>query len=55
MAVLEGESPKERIQKAYKPALLNNWLVWPAVQYGNFRWVPLEGRVLVVNGVSLGE
>lgn len=30
-------------------------MVWPLVQAVNFRFVPLEHRVLVVNVVSLGE
>lgn len=29
----------------YKPALLANWQVWPAIQLINFRFVPLRFRV----------
>jgi protein Mpv17 len=35
--------------------LTKNWMVWPWVQMGNFKFVPLEHRVLVVNVISLGE
>lgn len=54
MAYLEGESPKKRLEQAYLPGLKANWMVWPAVQFTNFTFVPLEHRVLVVNIVSLG-
>jgi protein Mpv17 len=55
MAYLEGSSPKEKLKKAWVPGMKNNFLVWPWVQAVNFRFVPLEHRVLVVNGVALGE
>jgi len=29
-------------------------MIWPVVQFVNFKYVPLELRVLVVNVVSLG-
>jgi len=54
MSVLEGSSPKEKLQNNYQTALLKNWTVWPAVQLVNFKVVPLEHRLLVVNLVSLG-
>ena len=52
---MEGTSVKERLQSTYWGALQKNWMVWPLVQSVNFKFVPLEGRVLVVNLVSLGE
>ena len=55
MAVMEGADPKERLRGTYVEALKKNWMVWPAVQAVNFKFVPLEHRVLVVNVVSLGE
>jgi protein Mpv17 len=55
MAYFEGASPKERLQKAYIPGMTNNFLLWPWVQAVNFKFVPLEHRVLVVNFVALGE
>ncbi|KAF2681033.1 hypothetical protein K458DRAFT_433909 [Lentithecium fluviatile CBS 122367] len=54
MAYLEGASPQERLQKAYVPGMVNNFLLWPWVQGFNFKFVPLEFRVLVVNFVALG-
>jgi protein Mpv17 len=54
MSVLEGGDPKEKLAKSYLPGLKANWTIWPAVQAVNFKLVPLEHRVLVVNIVSLG-
>lgn len=52
---MEGSDPKEKLNSTYFEALKKNWMVWPAVQAINFKFVPLEHRVLVVNIVSLGE
>ena len=52
---MEGTDPKEKLRGTYWEALKKNWMVWPLVQAVNFRFVPLEHRVLVVNVVSLGE
>ncbi|KAI9743602.1 MAG: Protein required for ethanol metabolism [Claussenomyces sp. TS43310] len=54
MAIMEGSSPKDKLEKTYTTALQKNWMVWPFVQAVNFKLVPLEHRVLVVNVVSLG-
>ncbi|PSN67087.1 hypothetical protein BS50DRAFT_573836 [Corynespora cassiicola Philippines] len=54
MAYLEGNSVKERLDKAYVPGLTKNFMIWPWVQGVNFKYVPLEHRVLVVNFISLG-
>jgi protein Mpv17 len=54
MSFLEGSDPKEKLRSSYWTALKTNWIVWPAVQAGNFAMVPLEHRVLVVNLVSIG-
>ncbi|TAQ91149.1 hypothetical protein B7494_g505 [Chlorociboria aeruginascens] len=54
MAIMEGTSPKEKLDKTYVTALQKNWLVWPAVQAVNFKFVPLDHRVLLVNVVALG-
>lgn len=53
MAYMEGKSPSERISEKFWPALKANWSLWPIVQAANFKFVPLEHRVLVVNVVSL--
>ncbi|KAI0599849.1 hypothetical protein F4775DRAFT_548518 [Biscogniauxia sp. FL1348] len=54
MAVMEGGSAKEKLDRSYMPALQTNYLIWPFVQMANFKLVPLEHRVLVVNLVSIG-
>jgi protein Mpv17 len=54
MAVLEGTSPKEKLQKNYSEALLTNWMIWPFVQMVNFKLVPLQHRLLFVNVISIG-
>ncbi len=51
---MEGSSPKDKLASTYTTALQKNWMVWPWVQAINFKLVPLEHRVLVVNVVSLG-
>lgn len=55
MAIMEGSSPTEKLKSTYGTVLAKNWMVWPGVQLINFKFVPLEHRVLVVNIVSLGE
>ena len=54
MAVMEGNSPRDKLKSTYSTALAKNWMVWPLVQTINFKYVPLDHRVLVVNIVSLG-
>lgn len=54
MALLEGTDPQKKLQTTYKPVLQTNFMVWPWVQFVNFKFVPLEMRVLLVNVVSLG-
>ena len=54
MAIMEGSSPKDKLESTYATALTKNWMVWPFVQAINFKLVPLHHRVLVVNVVSLG-
>lgn len=55
MAMMEGTDPSKKLESTYFSALSRNWMVWPAVQAINFKFVPLDYRVLVVNVVSLGE
>ncbi|KAI0402869.1 hypothetical protein F4802DRAFT_336198 [Xylaria palmicola] len=54
MAVLEGSSPTEKLEKSWLPTLTTNWMIWPFVQMVNFKFVPLHHRVLAVNVVSIG-
>lgn len=54
MAYLEGSSVKDRLNQAYLPGLTKNFMVWPWVQFVNFKYVPADLRVLVVNVISLG-
>ena len=54
MAIMEGSDPKAKLEKSYWEGLKANYMVWPFVQAINFKFVPLEHRVLVVNIVSLG-
>lgn len=55
MSVLEGSDPRAKLGNSYWTGLSTNWTVWPAVQLANFKLVPLEHRLLVVNIVSLGR
>ena len=50
----QGGSVKEKLKSSYASTLLTNWMVWPAVQLVNFKLVPLNHRLLVVNLISLG-
>lgn len=54
MAVLEGTSPKEKLEKNYTSAMASNYCVWPFVQLVNFKLVPLQHRLLFVNVISIG-
>ncbi|KAK3695046.1 hypothetical protein B0T22DRAFT_398098 [Podospora appendiculata] len=54
MAVLEGGSPRDKLERSYAPALTTNWMIWPFVQMVNFKLVPLEHRLLFVNVISIG-
>jgi protein Mpv17 len=54
MSIMEGGDPEKKLKKHYWEGLKANYMVWPFVQFVNFKFVPLEHRVLVVNIVSLG-
>ncbi|KAE8449509.1 Protein required for ethanol metabolism [Mollisiaceae sp. DMI_Dod_QoI] len=54
MAIMEGTSPKDKLDKSYWTALKSNWMVWPFIQVVNFKFVPLHHRVLLVNVISIG-
>ena len=53
MSILEGVSPREKLARTYSTALQGNWMVWPFVQVVNFSYVPVDYRVLFVNGLSI--
>ena len=53
MAVLEGGSVKDKLDRSYVPALTANYMIWPFVQLVNFKFVPLHHRVLFVNVISI--
>lgn len=55
LSVMEGGNPKDKLDANYWTGLKTNWMVWPAVQLVNFKLVPLDHRLLVVNFISLGE
>ncbi|KAK3984875.1 hypothetical protein QBC44DRAFT_7437 [Cladorrhinum sp. PSN332] len=54
MAVLEGGSPAAKLSESYFPALSANYMIWPFVQMVNFKFVPLQHRLVFVNVVSIG-
>lgn len=53
MSILEGVSPQEKLSKTYTGALQTSWMVWPFIQVVNFSVVPLDYRLLFVNGLSI--
>ena len=54
MAILEGKDPKQKLQSTWLEAYKKNCMLWPAIQFVNFKYVPLQHRVLLVNFVSIG-
>jgi protein Mpv17 len=55
MTVMEGGNIKEKLENNWWNALKANWNIWPAVQLVNFRFVPLDMRIVVVNIISVGK
>jgi protein Mpv17 len=45
---------RERMDNSFLDTLKTNWMIWPLVQLGNFRLVPLNYQSLVVNTIALG-
>lgn len=45
---------KVRLRTGYPSALAGNYMLWPAVQFFNFKFVPLNYQALTVNTVALG-
>ncbi|KAF2235281.1 hypothetical protein EV356DRAFT_500499 [Viridothelium virens] len=54
MTFLEGGDVGAKLRSTWGTVVAMNWVVWPWVQGVNFKLVPLQHRVLVVNVVSLG-
>ncbi|SAL95051.1 hypothetical protein [Absidia glauca] len=55
--LFEGKSLdqiKEKLDHGYTTAVVNNYKLWPAVQFFNFYFVPLNHRLMVTNVVALG-
>lgn len=55
LSVLEGSDPMDKLRATYWTGLRTNWMFWPGVQLINFKLVPLDHRLLVVNVISLGK
>ncbi|KAG0168658.1 Protein required for ethanol metabolism [Apophysomyces sp. BC1034] len=55
--LFEGKSVneiKDKLQVGYTTALISNYKLWPAVQFFNFNFTPLNYRLMVSNLVALG-
>ncbi|KAI9354720.1 hypothetical protein BD770DRAFT_392086 [Pilaira anomala] len=55
MGIAEGgwENVKEKFRDAYIPALIANYKVWPAVQFINFKFMPLQYRLPFVSSLGI--
>ncbi|OBZ86526.1 Protein sym1 [Choanephora cucurbitarum] len=47
------EGVQEKFRDAYVPALIANYKVWPAVQFINFKWMPLQYRLPFVSSLGI--
>ncbi|KAK9233910.1 hypothetical protein V1525DRAFT_391982 [Lipomyces kononenkoae] len=47
------EQIRQELRTKWRQTMFQNYLVWPAVQFLNFRMVPLGYRLIVVNIVSI--
>ncbi|KAK9313429.1 hypothetical protein V1522DRAFT_410731 [Lipomyces starkeyi] len=48
------EQIKQELQTKWWRTMVGNYAVWPAVQFVNFRIIPLDYRLMFVNIVSIG-
>jgi protein Mpv17 len=44
-----------KLRYDYPQALIANYLLWPAANFINFRFVPLKHRILYVSGMLYRE
>jgi hypothetical protein len=49
----QWEGIKEKFRDAYMPALIANYKVWPAVQFINFKFMPLQYRLPFVSSLGI--
>lgn len=57
LGIMDGKSSseiREHLSKNYKTTLFTNWSIWPMVQFLNFRFMPPDYRLLMVNTISIG-
>ncbi|KAI9475651.1 MAG: hypothetical protein EXX96DRAFT_574080 [Benjaminiella poitrasii] len=47
------EGVQEKFRDAFGPALLANYKIWPAVQFINFKWMPLQYRLPFVSSLGI--
>jgi Mpv17 / PMP22 family len=47
------EGARQRVKEAWKPSIITSLCIWPWVQFLNFSVIPLNYRVIVINGVAL--
>lgn len=55
LSLMEGGSPRDKLQRTYWEALRANWSIWPILQGVNLYFVPLQYRVLTVNFFNIGQ
>ncbi len=58
MTVAEGGGKRavaKKLQDVYVPALKANYLLWPAVQIINFKFVPLQFQIVSSPSISTIE
>ncbi|KAI7901204.1 uncharacterized protein BX663DRAFT_515249 [Cokeromyces recurvatus] len=47
------EGVQEKFRDAFAPALIANYKIWPAVQFINFKWMPLQYRLPFVSSLGI--
>ncbi|KNC99011.1 uncharacterized protein SPPG_05961 [Spizellomyces punctatus DAOM BR117] len=53
-ALLDGQSPWDRIQSRFVPIMVNGSIVWPIANVINFRYLPSQWRIAYINIVGIG-